>query len=479
MIAFWIALIVLLTSYLFVKAGKTAIRQKGKASRSKKFVDLKEEIQIEKMVVEGTLPKGMDCNLFAVAPAFFETAQKKRVGFIDGLPMLHSFHIHEGRASYISRFVRSGYYAAFRSKEGPSALFASLHLRSLRAVKSLFTKGGDSKTIHPFMAIGKIAGQLLLYSRTGKAVEIDAKKLSTQAPKDCCRGCEKGGRLEMNPPFVSEREKDKIGCYVFLGGDPRYVIYKRMVNGECETIAEIMCDPVSFFERMGLSQRWVILPLGMLCFDPKKAHKVAPFAASFHKNIHILSEWVVINRIDGHAQYLGARGDLGVVAVIAAWDEGDFIHLVWILRSDVNSYVRAFDDPHEDKGGTLYHSILDLEQGQVRDRKITEEWIVEAIPQFDEYGVPLMVYATTSQGEVLKISVNLGALARFSMDKSTPSALWLIPSQEGGVAALFSNKAAGSSSLVFLSEESLKKQAALFIDHPIERALATFTEDKV
>lgn len=476
MIALWIALALLITSYFFVHTTKKIVKERASLP-DKRLHDLKEEVQVERLVVEGQLPADLQGTFVTLAPALFETAGGKRVGWIDGLPMIHAFQVQKGRLFSTSRFIRSGYYSSFRSKEGPYALFASLKLHSLWTGRSLFGKQTDSRMIHPFIGIEKGNGYLLAHARNGRAVTIDPKKWITQAPREFCPCAQKKARIEMKAPFLAQLSQESLGCYITLGDDPHYVVYQRILEKQCQVIAKWHGCPASWFDRFGISGKRVILPLGQVLIDTKKAQKNGPFISTLCENDSHPSRWIIVDSDNhGHFRAIPAAQPIKIAAICASWNDPDpsLIHIVWIHREKLSEYVLSWDDPSEDRGGILYHTIIDLDHMSASDQRLLPEHAIDAYRMGDYF------YVTTWDGAIVKYSLSMDLIARFKDEAGMVSALWPSPTPHAKtLVALFLKKGGRSSKLLFLEEDSLKKRASAFIDYPIQRALATFAEDRL
>jgi carotenoid cleavage dioxygenase-like enzyme len=71
------------------------------------YTSLDEEIQLDKLPVEGSIPRWLSGSLLRNGPAKFEVGPEEVWHWFDGLAMLHRFTFQDGSVSYANRFVRS------------------------------------------------------------------------------------------------------------------------------------------------------------------------------------------------------------------------------------------------------------------------------------------------------------------------------------------------------------------------------------
>src|SRR5271163_4380001 len=105
------------------------------------FQTLSDEVVVDELALEGTLPPWLAGSLLRTGPARYEVGADRMRHWFDGYAMLHRFTIADGGVSYGNRFLESrAYRRASASGRIVMAEFATDPCRSLYSrVQSLFT----------------------------------------------------------------------------------------------------------------------------------------------------------------------------------------------------------------------------------------------------------------------------------------------------------------------------------------------------
>ena len=103
-------------------AAGAGIVQPGTASAAARadwrlgFEDLRREVRIGRLDVDGRLPHWLQGTLVRNGPAQFDVGDRTFNHWFDGLGMLHAFTIGQGRVGYANRFLRSSAYRAAKEE---------------------------------------------------------------------------------------------------------------------------------------------------------------------------------------------------------------------------------------------------------------------------------------------------------------------------------------------------------------------------
>ena len=137
------------------------------------YTSLDEEIQVEKLPVEGSIPPWLSGSLLRNGPAKFEVGSEQLWHWFDGLAMLHRFTFHNGNVAYANKFVRSkAYTTAMQEGQTTFALFA------VDPCKALF-KHAMSEMINPNVSIQRVASKFLAMTEVPLPIAFDPQTLET------------------------------------------------------------------------------------------------------------------------------------------------------------------------------------------------------------------------------------------------------------------------------------------------------------
>ncbi len=145
----------------------------------KGFETLNQEVVIEDLPVQGSLPIWLNGALLRNGPAMFEIGGQSFRHWFDGMAMLHRFGFADGRVSYANKFLQStAYKGNLASGKISYSEFATDPCRSIfKRVQSVFSppSAGHNTNVN----LTKLAGQFLAMTETPLPVAFDAETLET------------------------------------------------------------------------------------------------------------------------------------------------------------------------------------------------------------------------------------------------------------------------------------------------------------
>lgn len=137
------------------------------------YMSSEEEIQVEKLPVEGSIPQWLSGSLLRNGPAKFEVGSEQVWHWFDGLAMLHRFTFHDGNVAYANKFVRSkAYTTAMQEGRLAYVMFAA------DPCKTLF-KHAMSEMINPNVSIQRVAGEFLAMTEAPLPIAFEPQTLDT------------------------------------------------------------------------------------------------------------------------------------------------------------------------------------------------------------------------------------------------------------------------------------------------------------
>lgn len=84
------------------------------------FVDLDNEVSVDRLPVQGKFPDWLSGTLLRTAPCKYDLGRQTVSHWFDGLAMLHKFSFAEGRVSYANRFLHSDEFQSATKTGGTS-----------------------------------------------------------------------------------------------------------------------------------------------------------------------------------------------------------------------------------------------------------------------------------------------------------------------------------------------------------------------
>ncbi len=228
------------------------------------FQSREEEIEIDQLEIQGSLPQWLAGSLLRTGPATFEVGEKHMRHWFDGLAMLHRFTIGDGRVSYGSRHLQSkAHRAAHEQGKIVYGEFATDPCRSLfKRVQSMFA---PAITDNGNVNVARLGERFLAMTETPIAVEFD---------RDTLRAAEvppyrAPGQLSTAHPHLNRGDGGMLNYAAKLGPRSSYRFFS--VDPQTADTRVICSLPVSepaYMHSFGLTERWLVLTEFPLLVNP-------------------------------------------------------------------------------------------------------------------------------------------------------------------------------------------------------------------
>ncbi|HEX8065032.1 MAG TPA: carotenoid oxygenase family protein [Thermoleophilaceae bacterium] len=258
------------------------------------FTSVEQELDDERLEVQGELPAWLQGTLIRNGPARFEAGERVRHWF-DGLAMLHRFSIADGRVSYGNRFLRTKSFRA--SEEGRIGYreFASDPCRSLfRRVATLFGSN-PHVTDNAAVNVVRIADEFVAMAENPMPIVFDPRTLETLGVADAPPGL-----LPTAHPQVDPASGETVNFAVHLGARSAYRLYVHGPGGTARTICSIPVREPAYLHSFGLTENHAILVLGPLVVNPiELALSPRPFIENYRWEPDRGTEILAIDRRSG------------------------------------------------------------------------------------------------------------------------------------------------------------------------------------
>jgi carotenoid cleavage dioxygenase-like enzyme len=142
------------------------------------FGTTKNEISIDELPVQGTIPEWIAGDLIRNGPGTFQVGEEYYNHWFDGLAMLHRFSFEKGRVSYQNKFLECKAYNESMAKNRIvySEFATDPCFTIFERFKAIFqTPMTDSAKV----SIAQVADKVLALSETPMQIEFDRKTLKT------------------------------------------------------------------------------------------------------------------------------------------------------------------------------------------------------------------------------------------------------------------------------------------------------------
>ncbi|GLV55162.1 15,15' beta carotene dioxygenase [Dictyobacter sp. S3.2.2.5] len=137
------------------------------------YTSLNEEIALDQLPIQGSIPVWLSGSLVRNGPAKFEVGTESFQHWFDGFAMLHRFTFERGRVSYANKFLQSDSYR--QSMEQGRIVGASFGTDPCKAV----FKPSMTEVVNANVSINHVAGEYVAMTETPLPVVFDPRTLET------------------------------------------------------------------------------------------------------------------------------------------------------------------------------------------------------------------------------------------------------------------------------------------------------------
>jgi carotenoid cleavage dioxygenase-like enzyme len=329
----------------------------------------------EELPVRGELPPWLAGQLLRNGPGRWKFDGGEVNHWFDGMSLVHSFEIEDGRVHYMNRFIESRAYKAFRSTgELTLSEFGSDPCRTrFQRIQSIFR---PQVTDNPAINAFKFGEQYIALSETPMAYEFDPKTLATVgvayknidmfATAHPHLDGSSGKMLNLSGKFGPRSSQS------FFSVEPNTLAKKR--------IAKIVRRHPTYQHSFGMSGRWLILTEFPFRVDPLEILRTGrPFIENFEFHPE---EGTKITLIDRETGEVGGEWDAEpgfCFHHVNAWEDGADV-IVDLCRFDdagivENLYLKNIRDGGypEDDGAYLHRYVLKPGAERAEERRVSEE----------------------------------------------------------------------------------------------------------
>lgn len=232
-------------------------------SPARGFDSLTDEVRLDSLSVQGTIPAWLTGSLIRTGPALWDLPQQTMRHWFDGLAMLHRFSFADQNVSYANRFLETRAYRSARARGRLSySEFATDPCRSLfQRVTAMFS---PSLTDNANVNLVKLGERFVAMTETPLPVEFDPQTLATaglayRAP----------GQISTAHPHMDRTDRGMINYAAQLGPRSSYRFFHVAPgSGSPEVIAQSPVREPAYMHSFGLTERWLVLMEFPLVVNP-------------------------------------------------------------------------------------------------------------------------------------------------------------------------------------------------------------------
>ena len=305
------------------------------------FHSLSDEVTVDELPIEGTVPPWLAGSLLRTGPARFEVGANQMRHWFDGYAMLHRFTIADGCVSYGNRFLDSCAYRRARDA-GRIAMseFATDPCRSLyRRVQSMFT--GPELTDNGNVNISRLGERFVAMTETPLPVEFDPETLrSAGAPFTA------PGHLSTAHPHA-DRDGAMLNYAAKLGPRSSYRFFRvDPVTATPTVMASLPVRHPAYMHSFGLTERWFVLAEFPFVVNPLSlALAGRPYIENYRWKPELGTRFTLVDRVSGETvsgfhtepcfafHHINAYERQGEVVVdLCAFDDAQIVQDLYLER---------------------------------------------------------------------------------------------------------------------------------------------------
>ncbi len=296
------------------------------AEYAKGFSSQVNELRVDHLPVQGTIPPWLSGTLIRNGPAQFEAVKQPFRHWFDGLAMLHQFSVRGGSVAYANRFLKSRAHKAVQETgriEFPE--FATDPCRSLfRRIKSLFV---PDLTDNACVNVTRIANHFLALTETPLPVEFDPKTLETVGVLNYADSVR--GQLTTAHPHYDFARAELVNYVTHFSARSKYTVY-RTAQGEPHRtpIASVPASEPAYMHSFSLTEDYAILVEFPLVVSPVRLLlQGRPFIENFHWKPERGTRFLVIDRTGRNLKGVYEGDAFFAFHHINAWQDRDEVVL--------------------------------------------------------------------------------------------------------------------------------------------------------
>jgi beta,beta-carotene 9',10'-dioxygenase len=232
------------------------------------FRSMEEELALDDLQVDGTIPCWLIGSLVRATPALYEIGGKATRHFFDGLAMLNMFAFADGVVSYRSRFLDTNSYRKARQGRVDYIGLGNDPCRAFfKRVSALF----DPSTINDNanVSVARLGERYLALTEAPFPVEFDPSTLDTEGLMKWDDRV--GGHLFSAHPHYDHARDELVSYVVHMGLRSSYRVFALPAGSRTRRlIGTIPVARPCYIHSIGMTERYVVLAEFPLSVDPRR-----------------------------------------------------------------------------------------------------------------------------------------------------------------------------------------------------------------
>ncbi|MDZ5811469.1 carotenoid oxygenase family protein [Halorubrum sp. AD140] len=449
------------------------------------FRTQREEIENERLPVDGSFPDWLVGDLIGNGPGQFEAGDTRLRHWFDPFALLRRFRIEDGTVTYANRFVESRDYAFAERGGGVRTPFPGtppdrpIWTRVRQVLSGTFPD-------NPVIGVQRFGEELAAVTESPTALTFDPDTLETTGQIDLTAGLDSD--LTLAHVHHAPEEDAFYNLGVSYGRETTYTLFRRPADGGTPTaLTRLRFNEAPYVHSFALTERYAVVTVNAFGLDALRLLRGAVTRETFLDAFRPLDaplRFVVLNRTTGkheatvtappafvyhHANAYEADGEL-VVYLVAFDDERA---VTGLTLSNLRS-----DDP-DLPSGDLRRYRLPLSGGDA-DRERLHRGPVE-FPTINYRAVNgerhRYVYLAETNGgsslptAVAKVDVEAGTVRRWGESNTYPGEPLFVPApnptgeDDGVLLSVVLTPDADRSALVCLDAGTLRELGRAHLPH--------------
>ena len=261
------------------------------------FDSLEQEVRLDRLDVQGSLPGWLTGSLIRTGPALWDLPGQTMNHWFDGLAMLHRFSFADQNVSYANRFLETRAYRRARERGRLSySEFATDPCRSLfQRVTAMFS---PAITDNANVNLVKLGERFLAMTETPLPVRFDGETLAAAGV-----GYRAPGQISTAHPHLDRQTRGMINYAAQLGPRSSYRFFSVAPESDSpEVLARLPVREPAYMHSFGLTPSWFVLVEFPFVVNPLNlALSGRPYIENYRWKPELGTRIHLLSRTDGSA----------------------------------------------------------------------------------------------------------------------------------------------------------------------------------
>lgn len=268
-----------------------------------------QEIIIENIDYEGSLPLWLKGSLINNGPAQFEVGNTTFTHWFDGFAMLKRFDFNEGKIRFQNQFLRSQQYLKSNALKILNQDEFGTYANGTW-LKTAFKKLISQKEVPPYDNCNvntiRIGNDFIAMTETNELIKFDPRNLESMGSFHFSDNIQ--GQTTLAHPHLDVNTGEIININMQIGKTCQYHVYKLMPGSlKREIIKTLKYNEFFYMHSFSITKNFIVLFKTPLCINKWKIILGATFSRSFYWKNNLVSYFVVINRLTGETHEIEAE----------------------------------------------------------------------------------------------------------------------------------------------------------------------------